>query len=290
MREFNPFAPKFKKYILPTFQREMYKWSSERIGSIIIFHLSKPWKTKFFILCYVVFLVRLQRKFEIDHSSLGSGRVKAIVRERDQLVRFHDLRRFDLNHLGLGRFNPDVWLLLQSIKRWTASVVIPLNDRNISRILWRYPHTLPIDLTLTLTQSQPNPKPNPGVGRNVPRILDWFRTTQVISDIAIGRPVVFPSSSIFTRLDFRRSLVSGLRSWKDRSLTFPTVRLVTEPRCWRQKNTHFETRSEYDTVWRFSRIEREPVRTQTLTQLSQLIQSVACSHLMRCKQAERAWD
>ena len=39
-----------------------------RIGSIIIFHLSKLWKAKFFILCDVIFLVRLQGKFEIDHS------------------------------------------------------------------------------------------------------------------------------------------------------------------------------------------------------------------------------
>ena len=39
-----------------------------RIGSIIICHLSKLWKTKFFILCDVILLVRLQEKFEIDHS------------------------------------------------------------------------------------------------------------------------------------------------------------------------------------------------------------------------------
>ena len=41
-----------------------------RIGSIIIFHLSKLWKAKFFILCDVIFLVRLQGKFEIDHSGV----------------------------------------------------------------------------------------------------------------------------------------------------------------------------------------------------------------------------
>ena len=39
-----------------------------RIGSIIIFHLSKLWKAKFSILCDVIFLVRLQGKFESDHS------------------------------------------------------------------------------------------------------------------------------------------------------------------------------------------------------------------------------
>ena len=39
-----------------------------RIGSIILFHLSKLWKAKSFILCDVRFLVRLQGKLEIDHS------------------------------------------------------------------------------------------------------------------------------------------------------------------------------------------------------------------------------
>ena len=39
-----------------------------RIGSIIIFHLSKLWKGKFFILCDVLFLERLQEKFEIGQS------------------------------------------------------------------------------------------------------------------------------------------------------------------------------------------------------------------------------
>ena len=37
-----------------------------RIGSIIIFHLSELWKAKFFILCDVIFLMRLQGEFEID--------------------------------------------------------------------------------------------------------------------------------------------------------------------------------------------------------------------------------
>ena len=39
-----------------------------RIGSIIIFHLSKLWKANFFIRCGVIFLVRLQGKFEVDRS------------------------------------------------------------------------------------------------------------------------------------------------------------------------------------------------------------------------------
>ena len=39
-----------------------------RIGSIIIFHLSKLWKAKFLIMFDVILLVRPQRKFDIDHS------------------------------------------------------------------------------------------------------------------------------------------------------------------------------------------------------------------------------
>ena len=34
---------------------------------MIIFHLSKLWKAQFSILCDVIFLVRLQEKFDIDH-------------------------------------------------------------------------------------------------------------------------------------------------------------------------------------------------------------------------------
>ena len=41
-----------------------------RIGSITIFLLSKLGKARFSILCDVIFLVKLQGKFEIDH--LGS--------------------------------------------------------------------------------------------------------------------------------------------------------------------------------------------------------------------------
>ena len=39
-----------------------------RIGSTITFHLGKLWNAKYFILCDVIFLVRLQGKLEIDHS------------------------------------------------------------------------------------------------------------------------------------------------------------------------------------------------------------------------------
>ena len=39
-----------------------------RIGSKVIIYLSKLIKPKFCILCDVIFLVRLQGKFETDHS------------------------------------------------------------------------------------------------------------------------------------------------------------------------------------------------------------------------------
>ena len=39
-----------------------------RIDGIMNFHLSKLWKAKFSIPCGVIFLVRLQRKFEVNHS------------------------------------------------------------------------------------------------------------------------------------------------------------------------------------------------------------------------------
>ena len=51
---FNPSIPK-----LPIFKREMKRWGSERIVSMIIFHLSKWRKAKFFMLWKVIFLVRL---------------------------------------------------------------------------------------------------------------------------------------------------------------------------------------------------------------------------------------
>ena len=51
----------------------MYKWGSVWIGNMII--LSEwLWKVKCSILCDVIFLVRLQEKFDIEHS--GEWRVK----------------------------------------------------------------------------------------------------------------------------------------------------------------------------------------------------------------------
>ena len=39
-----------------------------RIGSTIVSHLIKLWNVKFFLLCDVIFLVKLQGKFELDQS------------------------------------------------------------------------------------------------------------------------------------------------------------------------------------------------------------------------------
>ena len=44
-----------------------------RICSIITFLLSKLWKVKFSLLCDVIFLVRLQGNFDIDHSQEWKG-------------------------------------------------------------------------------------------------------------------------------------------------------------------------------------------------------------------------
>ena len=60
-------VPKFIKYILPSFYKEKCKSEVVRCGNIIIFYLSKQWKAKFFIVCDVIFLVRLQEKLEIDY-------------------------------------------------------------------------------------------------------------------------------------------------------------------------------------------------------------------------------
>ena len=67
----NPFTPKL---IENTFSQRCKegieeKWMSNavRIGSIIIFHCSKLWKAKFYIMCDVIFLVRVWGKFEIGN-------------------------------------------------------------------------------------------------------------------------------------------------------------------------------------------------------------------------------
>ena len=51
-----------------------------RIAIIIIFHLGKLWKAKFFILCDIIFPVRLQGKFEIDHGFVMSPQLISLRR------------------------------------------------------------------------------------------------------------------------------------------------------------------------------------------------------------------
>ena len=55
-----------------------YEWGSENRCSIITFHVRKLWKTKFFILCDVIFLVKLLLKIR-KLNTLGSERVKKVV-------------------------------------------------------------------------------------------------------------------------------------------------------------------------------------------------------------------
>ena len=56
---FNPFTPKLKNVNSPNLWKRNVWREVVRIGGIIIFHPSKLWKSKFFILRDVIFLVRL---------------------------------------------------------------------------------------------------------------------------------------------------------------------------------------------------------------------------------------
>ena len=62
-RIFEP-SSKFNRTFAQPF-KEICMSEVVRIGSIIIFHLNKRCKAKFSILCDVIFLVRLQGKFEV---------------------------------------------------------------------------------------------------------------------------------------------------------------------------------------------------------------------------------
>ena len=82
-----------------------------RIGSIIIFHLSKLWKAKFFILCGVIFLVRLLGEF-----SLQSRRFLWVTDKSDCLSRHFgscELRGYPgslcCSHARLSRFPNPRW-------------------------------------------------------------------------------------------------------------------------------------------------------------------------------------
>ena len=64
-----PFTPKFKKYNYSlNFLQRLCMGKVVRIARILIVHQSKLWKDKFSILCDVIFLARLQGKYDIDHS------------------------------------------------------------------------------------------------------------------------------------------------------------------------------------------------------------------------------
>ena len=57
-----------KKYILPTFSREMYKWSTENIGYMIIFRVNNLWTVLHTVWCNIS--GEAAGKCDIDHSSV----------------------------------------------------------------------------------------------------------------------------------------------------------------------------------------------------------------------------
>ena len=69
----HPFHSWAQKVYSPNLSKSDCMSDVARICSIITFHLSKLWKVKFSILCDVIFLVRLQGKFDIDHSQEWKG-------------------------------------------------------------------------------------------------------------------------------------------------------------------------------------------------------------------------
>ena len=68
-----PVHSELQKVQSPNLPKEKCISEVARIGSIIIFHPSKLWKAKVFILCDIMLLARLQGKFEIDHSLEWKG-------------------------------------------------------------------------------------------------------------------------------------------------------------------------------------------------------------------------
>ena len=66
-----PFHSQGQKVHSPNYLKSKCISEEPKIGSVII--LSKLWKAKFFTLSDVMFLVRLQGKLDIDHSSEWKG-------------------------------------------------------------------------------------------------------------------------------------------------------------------------------------------------------------------------
>ena len=73
LTDFNPFHSWAQKVYSPNLSKSDCMSDVARICSIITFHLSKLWKVKLSILCDVIFLVRLQGNFDIDHSQGWKG-------------------------------------------------------------------------------------------------------------------------------------------------------------------------------------------------------------------------
>ena len=75
-----------------------------RIGSTIIFYLNQLWKAKFSILCDVIFLVRLQEKFEIGSSTKSWSGIWSAVKRNDS-------RRFVLELFARACIRQGMWIV-----------------------------------------------------------------------------------------------------------------------------------------------------------------------------------
>ena len=93
--QLNPSTPKLKKHILPTRKEKCVSWVV-RIGSIIIFLLSKLWKANFFMLCDVMIFGKaageiwnwsLWDKFMVFGGDLGPSEVKSTVTAINRLYK-----------------------------------------------------------------------------------------------------------------------------------------------------------------------------------------------------------
>ena len=94
-----------------------------RIGRLIIFHLSKLWKAQlFFILCDFIFLLRLQGKFEVDHSWEVKGLQFPLQCHRN--ITPHSMKNFS----KLAQMKDDYYnhFLLPHLYIYLWEIVIPI--------------------------------------------------------------------------------------------------------------------------------------------------------------------
>ena len=99
---------------------------------MIIFHLSKWWKAKFFILCDVTFLVRLQWKFGIDHSWEWKGPNAVSSQYRQRTVPY-------LNYRNLSAPDARDWFNLMSLFFFCVAYLKQVKWRNWLEVTTHHP-------------------------------------------------------------------------------------------------------------------------------------------------------